>query len=217
MTLPVRTGMTIGELARYVVGVKKLDVDLTVVPMDHWTRGEYFDETGLPWVNPSPNLRTMTAAELYPGLGFLDFSGVSVGRGTETPFELFGAAWMKGAEVAAGLNARKIPGVSFSATTTSVAENANRYPFHGQTIEAVKIAVADRRVLNSPEMGVEILSVLHRMYPSQFAVEKTLRLIGSRSVVEAIERGEDPHAIEAAWKAKLAEYVAARKAYLIYR
>jgi SSS family transporter len=216
MPLPVRTGMTIGELAKYVVGVKKLDVELTVVPMEHWTRAEYFDETGLTWVNPSPNLRTMTAAELYPGLGFLDFSGVSVGRGTATPFELFGAAWMKGAEVAAALNARKIPGVTFSASTTSVAENANHYPFHGQTIEAVKIAVTDRRVLHSPEMGVEILSVLHRMYPEKLDVEKTLRLVGSRSAVEAIQRGEDPRAIEDAWKAKLAEFEAARKAYLIY-
>jgi uncharacterized protein YbbC (DUF1343 family) len=216
MPLPVRTGMSIGEFAKYVVGVKKLDADLVVVPMEHWTRAEYFDETGLTWVNPSPNLRTMTAAVLYAGLGFLDFSGVSVGRGTETPFELVGAAWMKGAEVAAALNARNIPGVIFSATTTSVAENANRYPFHGQMIEAVKIAVTDRRALDSPEMGVEILSVLHRMYPEKFDVEKTLRLVGSRSVVEAIERGEDPRAIADAWKAKLGAFIEARKAYLIY-
>ena len=216
MPLPVRTGMTIGELAKYVVGVKHLDVDLTVVPMEHWSRSQYFDETGLPWTNSSPNLRTMTAAVLYPGLGFLDYSPVSVGRGTDTPFEVFGAAWMHAAEVAGALNARKIPGVSFSATTTSVAENANRYPFHGQTIEAVRIAVTDRRALDSPEMGVEILSVLHRMYPSQFQVEKTLRLVGSRSTVEEIERGDDPREIAESWKPKLAEYVEARKAFLIY-
>ena len=192
MPLPVRTGMTIGELARYVVGVKHLDVDLTVVPMEHWSRGQYFDETGLPWTNPSPNLRTMTAAVPYPGLGFLDYSPVSVGRGTDTPFELFGAAWMHAADVAAALNARHIPGVSFAATTTSVAENANHYPFHGQTIDAVRVVVMDRRALDSPEMGVEILSVLHRMYPAQFQVEKTLRLVGSRSTLDAIGRGDDP-------------------------
>ncbi len=184
--------------------------------MEHWTRGEYFDETGLPWVNPSPNLRTMTAAELYPGLGFLDFSGVSVGRGTDMPFELFGAAWMKGAEVAAALNARKIAGVRFTATTVSVAESANRYPFHGQTIDAVRIVVRDRRVMDSPEMGVEIVSVLHRLYPGKLDVEKTLRLVGSRSVVDAMERGDDPRAIAEAWGAKLAEFVEARKAYLLY-
>ncbi len=217
MPLPVRTGITIGELARYIVGVKHLDMDLTVVPMEHWTRAQYFDETGLPWVNPSPNLRTMTAAVLYPGLGFLDFSGVSVGRGTDTPFELFGAAWMHGAEVAAALNARHIPGVSFAATTTSVTETANRYPFHGQTIEAVRMAVTDRRALNSPEMGVEIVSLLLRMYPAQFQVEKTLRLVGSRSTLDAIERGDDPRSIAEGWDLKLAEYMAARKAFLLYQ
>ena len=216
MPLPVRTGMTLGELARYVVGVKHLNVDLTVVPMERWSRSEYFDETGFPWTNPSPNLRTMTAAELYPGLGFLDFSGVSVGRGTNTPFQLFGASWMHAAEVTDALNARHIPGVQFSATTASVTETANHYPFHGQTIDAVRIAVTDRRALNSPEMGVEILSVLHRMYPGQFAVEKTLRLIGSRSTLEAIERGDDPRAIAEAWLPQLSTYKDARKPFLLY-
>ena len=217
MPLPVRNGMTIGELARYVAGVKHLDVDLTVVPMEHWTRGEWFDETGLPWTDPSPNLRSMTAAAIYPGLGFLDYSGVSVGRGTETPFELFGAAWMHAAEVADALNTRHIPGVSFTASTATVAETANHYPFHGQTIDAVRIAVTDRRALDSPEMGVEILSVLHRLYPAQFKVQTTLRLIGSRSTLEAIERGDDPRAIAEGWTPKLAEYERARKEFLLYR
>jgi len=123
---------------------------------------------------------------------------------------------MHAADVAAALNARHIPGASFAATTTSVAENANHYPFHGQTIDAVRIAVTDRRVLDSPEMGVEIVSVLHRMYPKQFDVEKTLRLIGSRSTVEAIERGDDPRAIADGWNAGLAAYREARKSYLLY-
>jgi len=216
MPLPVRTGMTIGELARYIVGVKHLDVDLTVVPMQYWARGEYFDETGLSWTNPSPNLRTMGAAILYPGLGFLDFSGVSVGRGTDTPFELFGASWMHAAEVVEALDARYIPGVSFRATTTSVAETANHYPFHGQTIEAVGITVTDRRALDAPELGVEILSVLHRLYPGQFDLEKTLRLIGSRSTLDAIERGDEPRAIAEAWAPKLAAFEEARKPFLLY-
>ncbi len=216
MPLPVRTGLTIGELARYVVGAKRLDVDLTVVAMQHWSRGEYFDETGLPWTNPSPNLRTLNAAILYPGLGFLDFSGVSVGRGTSTPFELFGASWMHAADVADALTARHIPGVSFSAMTTTVAETENHYPFHGQTIEAVEISVTDRRALNSPELGVEILCALHRLYPTQFEVEKTLRLIGSRSTVDAIKRGDDPRSIADSWAPKLTAYVEARRAFLLY-
>jgi uncharacterized protein YbbC (DUF1343 family) len=216
MPLPVRSGMTIGELARYVAGVKHLDVDLAVVPMEHWSRGEYFDETGLTWTNPSPNLRTLSAAMLYPGLGFLDFSGVSVGRGTATPFEMFGASWMHAADVADALTARHIPGVSFRAMTTTVEETANHYPFHGQTIDAVGVSVTDRRALDSPELGVEILSALHRMYPTQFEVEKTLRLIGSRSTLDAIERGDDPRSIADAWAPKLAAYVEARKAFLLY-
>jgi uncharacterized protein YbbC (DUF1343 family) len=216
MPLPVRTGMTIGELARYVAGVKHLDVDLAVVPMEHWSRGEYFDETGLTWTNPSPNLRTLSAAILYPGLGFLDFSGVSVGRGTSTPFELFGASWMHAADVADALSARHIPGVSFRAMTTTVEETANHYPFHGQTIDAVGVSVTDRRALDSPELGVEILSALHRLYPTQFEVEKTLRLIGSRSSLDAIERGDDPRRIADAWTPKLTAYVEARKPFLLY-
>ncbi len=216
MPLPVRNGMTMGELARYIAGVMHLDVDLTVVPMEHWSRGEYFDETGLPWTNPSPNLRSLTAATLYPGLGFLDFSGVSVGRGTSTPFELFGAAWMHAAKVADALNARHIQGVRFTATTTTVAQTPNHDPFHGQTIDAVRITLTDRRVLNSPEMGVEILSTLHRMYPKQFNVEKTLWLLGSQRTLDEVEHGDDPRAIAMGWSPKLAQYIKVRRQFLLY-
>jgi uncharacterized protein YbbC (DUF1343 family)/CubicO group peptidase (beta-lactamase class C family) len=216
MPLPVRHGLTLGELARYIVGTKHLDVDLTVVPMQHWSRNEYFDETGLPWTNPSPNLRSLTAATLYPGLGFLDFSGVSVGRGTSTPFELFGAVWMHAGGVAAALNARHIPGVSFAATTTAIADDANHYPFHGQTIDAVRITVTDRTALNSPELGVEILSTLHRLYPQQFQLEKTLRLIGNRATLDAMAHGDDPRSIAATWSPALASYLEAREPYLLY-
>jgi uncharacterized protein YbbC (DUF1343 family)/CubicO group peptidase (beta-lactamase class C family) len=216
MPLPVRHGLTLGELARYIAGTKHLDVDLIVVPMQHWSRSEYFDETGLPWTNPSPNLRSLAAATLYPGLGFLDFSGVSVGRGTSSPFELFGAAWMHADEVAAKLNARHIPGVSFAPTSTEVAEDANHYPFHGETIGAVRITVTDRNALNSPELGIEILSALHRLYPAQFQVEKALRLIGSRATLDAIERGDDPRSIAASWSPALASYLEGRAPFLLY-
>jgi uncharacterized protein YbbC (DUF1343 family) len=216
MPLPVRHGFTIGELARYIVGTKHLDVDLIVVPIQHWSRSKYFDETGLTWTNPSPNLRSLMAATLYPGLGFLDFTGVSVGRGTGTPFELFGAAWMQADEVATALNAWHIPGVSFAATSTTIAEDSNHYPFHGQTIEAVRITVNDRNALNSPELGIEILSALHRLYPAQFQVEKALRLIGSRATLDAIERGDDPRSIAASWSPALDSYLEARAPFLLY-
>ena len=217
MPLPVRHGMTLGELAQYINGSKHLGVHLTVVPMQHWSRAETFDQTGLPWVNPSPNLRSVTAATLYPGLGLLDLTNVSVGRGTSSPFEFFGAAWMKATDVAEALTARQIAGVAFSAATIAVAEDSNHYPFHGQTIDAVRITLTDRNVLDSPELGVEILSVLHRLYPAQFQLDKSLRLIGNRATLDAITRGDDPRSIAATWSDALAAFRAARAPYLLYR
>jgi SSS family transporter len=229
-SLPVRHGLTLGELARYDDGTKDLGADLTVIPMQQWSRSEYFDATGLPWTDPSPNLRSQIAATLYPGLAFLEMTNVSVGRGTATPFGLFGAgqsakdaktgvqppAWFHAADVAAALNARSIPGVSFVATTTAVAEDSNHYPFHGQTIEAVRINLTDRNVLDSPELGVEILTVLHRLYPTQFHLEKTMRLLANDATMKALERGDDPRDIAASWKPALDAFRARRQPYLLY-
>jgi uncharacterized protein YbbC (DUF1343 family) len=230
MPEPVREGMTMGELARSINGERHLYASLTVVPLEHWTRDQWYDQTGLPWVNPSPNLRNMTAAALYPGLGFFDATNVSVGRGTTTPFEIFGAgtpapdkttgkqdpAWFRGADVAAALTARAIAGVTFAATTVNVAEDANHYPYHGQTIEAVRMNVTDRLALDAPEMGVQILSVLHKLYPNQFKLEKALRLVGSKSTIDAIARGDDPRAIAAGWSEGLVDYELRRGFYLLY-
>jgi uncharacterized protein YbbC (DUF1343 family) len=217
MPLPVRHGLTLGELARYIDGTKHLDAHLTVIPMQHWSRTEYFDATGLPWTNPSPNLRNLTAATLYPGLGFLDFANISVGRGTSTPFELFGAAWLHAADVADALTARHIPGVTFAATTTTVAEDANHYPFHGQTIDAVRITLTDRTLLDSPELGIEILSVLHHLYPTEFQLDKTLRLIANRATLDALQRGDDPRNISFSWTTALDQFQSARTPYLLYK
>lgn len=228
--LPVRHGLTLGELARYDDGTKDLGADLTVVPMQNWSRAEYFDETGLPWTNPSPNLHSLTAATLYPGLAFLETTNVSVGRGTSTPFELFGAgrpakdvktgvqapAWFHATEVAAALNARHIPGVSFSATTASVEEGRYHYPFHGQTIEAVRVTLNDRKALDSPEMGLEILSVLHRLYPTQFHLDRAMRLVANEATMSELERGDDPRDIAAGWKHGLEAFRSRRLPYLLY-
>jgi uncharacterized protein YbbC (DUF1343 family) len=124
---------------------------------------------------------------------------------------------MKAPEVAAALTARQIPGVTFSAATTAVAEDSNHYPFHGQTIDAVRITLTDRNALDSPELGVEILSVLHRLYPVQFQLDKSLRLIGNRDTLDAIARGDDPRSISATWSSALAAFRAAREPYLLYR
>jgi uncharacterized protein YbbC (DUF1343 family) len=244
MPEPVQSGMTLGELAKFIVGERiatsagsstgKLNTMVTVIPMQNWHRDEYFDQTGLTWVNPSPNLRSVTEAVLYPGVALLETTNVSVGRGTDTPFELFGAgtpaatrasaaspepaqpAWFDGNAVAAYLTARKIPGVTFAATTYTVADDANKYPYLGQTIEGVRITVTDRVALDAPEMGIEILSALHRLYPAQFKLAKAMTLVANEQTMAALERGDDPQAIAKGWAADLARFKERRAKYLIY-
>jgi uncharacterized protein YbbC (DUF1343 family) len=250
MPLPLRHGMTLGELAKYFRGPypKSCSVQtgpgrgrsladcfpwVTVVPMQNWRREEFFDQTGEPWVNPSPNLRSVTEAMLYPALGMMDATNVSVGRGTATPFEVFGAgataathnaagvvpatpAWFDGNAVAAYLTARKIPGVAFTATTFPVAEDANHYPYHGQTIEGVRLTVTDRNALDSPELGIEILSALHHLYPTQFKLDKAAPLVANSETMAALERGDDPRTIAAGWAQGLADFKSRREMVLIY-
>ncbi len=258
MPLPLRHGMTLGELAQFfnaraVAGgyfrpgrsgttpQAGLHAQLTVVPMQHWQRREFFDETGVPWTDPSPNLRSLEAATLYPGLGLLDYANISVGRGSATPFEFFGAGvaarqsgsqtsgsgsktWFHAADVVAALNARHISGVTFAATTAAIAEDKNRYPYHGQSIEAVRITVTDRHQLDSPELGMEILAALHRLYPAQFQLDKTASLIANHATFEALQRSgpdakpdpEDPRRIAHAWDSWLAAYNKARQPFLLY-
>jgi SSS family transporter len=187
-----------------------------VVKMDGWKRWEFFDTTGVKWVNPSPNLRSVEEATLYPGVGMMDPTNVSVGRGTVMPFEVFGAAWMDGAKVAAYLSERKIPGVSFEATKFAVAETVEKYPGHGQTIDGVKMTVTDRVALDSPEMGVEILSALHKLYPAEFKLEKAAGWVANTATMAGLERGDDPRAIAKGWKAGLMEFEIGRKRYLLY-
>jgi uncharacterized protein YbbC (DUF1343 family) len=202
---------------------------LTIVPMQNWDRDEYFDQTGIKWVNPSPNLRSVEEATLYPGLGMLDATNVSVGRGTATPFEVFGAgatsatkdapaqpAWFDGKAVADYLTARKIPGVAFATTRFAVAEDANKYPYHGQTIEGVRMTVTDRAALDSPELGIEILSALHHLYPAQFKLDKAALLVANTETMAALNRGDDPRAIAATWAPALAQFKARRAKYLLY-
>jgi uncharacterized protein YbbC (DUF1343 family)/CubicO group peptidase (beta-lactamase class C family) len=202
---------------------------VTVVEMQGWMRDEFYDQTGLPWINPSPNLRNVQAATLYPGVGMLDFANISVGRGTAAPFEVFGAgttpatqtapavpAWFDGNAVAAYLTARKIPGVSFAATKFAVAEDANHYPYHGQTIEGVRLTVTDRTALDSPELGIEILSALHHLYPVQFKLDKAAALVANTETMAALARGDDPRTIAASWTSDLAAFKARREKVLLY-
>ncbi|HEY4357615.1 MAG TPA: sodium/solute symporter [Acidobacteriaceae bacterium] len=210
---------------------KGLHAPLVVVSIQDWKRSEYFEDTHLTWVNPSPNLRSPTANILYPALGLIEFNNISVGRGTDAPFSFFGAgipakdkktgeqppAWFHGAEVANYLTARRIPGVRFIATTMPIVEDANHYPFHGQTIEAVKVELVDRRQLDSPELGIEILAALHHLYPTQFNLDKAMPLVLNQATMDALRRGEDPRKIAASWIPSLDAFRAARAPYLLYQ
>jgi len=216
--LPVRHGMTLGELARFDNGEGALGAKLTVVAMQGWRRGEFFDETGLRWVNPSPNLRSVTEELLLPGVAFFDATrNVSVGRGTTVPFEHIGASWMKGADLASYLNEREIAGVSFAPTRFRVEEDENQYPFHGQEIEGVSIAVTDRAALDSPELGLELVAALLKLYPGEFKADKTKGLIANEETLKAVEAGVDPRAVAAGWKAGIDGFRARREGYLLYR
>jgi SSS family transporter len=200
--IPLRHGLTFAELARYFAILPNscaTPPHLTVVPMQNWQRPEYYDQTQLPWINPSPNLRSVTANILYPGLGLFDATPISVGRGSPTPFEQIAAPYLNPTELIAYLNARKIPGVTFTPTTLTIAEDPNHYPGHGQTLPAVHCTVIDRNALNSVELGLELISALRHLYPTRFPLEKVAPLLASKSTMQALEANQDPRAIAATW------------------
>jgi uncharacterized protein YbbC (DUF1343 family) len=210
--LPVRHGMTVGELAEMFNHEEHLGVDLRVIKMRGYRRTDWFDETGLEWRNPSPNLRNLTESVLYPGVAMVESSNVSVGRGTDTPFELLGAPWMDGRRLAEYLNARRIQGVRFLPVTFT--PRSDRY--QGEACSGVQIMLLDRQALNSPEMGVEIASALYHLFPREFELDKTLTLIGSHQVVDEVRQGEDPRRIAFLWQAALEKFRAMRSHYLLY-
>ena len=237
--LPARHGMTIGELARYYnaeatpaarateifaggtnsvtsTTSKGIGAHLTVIPLQGWTRTLYLDQTGIVWNNPSPNLRSVTAATLYPGIGLFETSNLSVGRGTATPFEHFGAPYLKPDDVLGCLTPSRIPGVAFSATTMNIAESEDHYPYHGQTIPGVKLTVTDRSVLDTPELGMEIMTCVHKLYPTQFNLARTINIIANAETMAALQRGDDPKAIAAGWKPALDAFRLKRTPYLLY-
>jgi uncharacterized protein YbbC (DUF1343 family) len=210
--LPVRHGMTVGELATLFNAEMKIGVKLHVIKMRGYERNYWYDDTGLLWLNPSPNLRTLSEAILYPGVAMVESSNVSVGRGTSTPFELLGAPWIAGEELASYLNNRRIKGIRFIPVEFTPATS----PFKNQLCHGVQIALLDRQILDSPALGVEIVSALYRLYPKDFQLGKTLGLIGSREVLQAIKNGQDPAAIAQNWLEPLEQFYKLRSKYLLY-
>jgi uncharacterized protein YbbC (DUF1343 family)/CubicO group peptidase (beta-lactamase class C family) len=211
--MPIRHGMTLGELARLFNGERALGADLDVVPMKNWRRDQWFDETGVPWTNPSPNMRNLVAATVYPGIGAIESTNISVGRGTDTPFEQFGAPWIDGTALAAALNARNIPGVRFYPVTFTPAADAK---LGGQVCRGAFVVVTDRDRLRPVRVGVEIASALSRLYGGQFNLDLGLTLLGSKALIDRIRSGEDPAAIAASWAADEAKWRTTRAKYLLY-
>jgi uncharacterized protein YbbC (DUF1343 family)/CubicO group peptidase (beta-lactamase class C family) len=210
--VPVRHGMTIGELARMFNAERGIHAKLTVVPMEGWQRGDWFDSTGLGWVNPSPNLRSVTEAALYPGVALIEGTNVSVGRGTDTPFELVGAPWIKSRELAAYLNARGIAGVRFVPVTFTPTAAV----YNGAKCEGVNILLTDRNGFDAPELGVELASALRKLYPADFKMERMAELLVNQSAYDALIANQDPRRIAQDWQQDLEKFEVTRKKYLIY-
>lgn len=211
--MPVRHGMTVGELAKLFNAENKIGADLAVVPVKGWQREQWFDETGQPWVSPSPNMRTMNEATLYPGVCLIEGANVSVGRGTDTPFEHVGAPWMDGRRLAAELNGRRLPGVRFY--PTSFTPTASKYK--GEVCQGVFILVTDREVMKAVRVGVELIAAVYRLHGDKLEIDKVLRLVGSENVVARVKAGEDPARIAASWADDEARFRLFRARYLLYR
>jgi len=212
-SLPVRHGMTIGELAKMFNSERGINARLQVVPLEGWIRGDWYDSTGLAWVNPSPNLRSLTEATLYPGVALVEGTNVSVGRSTDTPFELLGAPWINSSELAQYLNARDISGVRF--VPVSFTPTAST---HGvQRCQGVNIILVDRNGFDAPELGVELASALHKMYPEQFHMERMNDLLVNQAAFDAIAKGDDPRRIAEDWREPLEKFMQVRQKYLLYK
>jgi uncharacterized protein YbbC (DUF1343 family) len=210
--MPIRHGMTLGELARLFNDYGHIGCDLEVVSLEHWARAAWFDETALEWVNPSPNMRNLTEATLYPGIGAFEFANISVGRGTDTPFEQVGAPWIDGRRLAEALNARAIPGVRvYPVRFTPTASK-----FAGEACSGVFFVVTDREALKPVLLGVEIASALVKLFPSAIDFGKTSLLLGSVDTLNRVRAGEDPATIAATWAVAESQWRRLRAKYLLY-
>ena len=212
-TIPVRHGMTVGELARLYNAQLKVGCDLRVVRMENWRRAMWFDATGQAWVNPSPNMRSLTEATLYPGVGLLETTNVSVGRGTDTPFELLGAPWVDGRKLAAYLNGRGLAGVRFVPLRFTPRASV----FKDKECGGVNIVVTDRARFRPVRAGLEIAVALRRLYPQDWKVEDYARLLVNADTLERVRRADDAEEIARSWQARLDEFRRARTQALLYR
>jgi uncharacterized protein YbbC (DUF1343 family) len=211
-SLPVRHGMTMGELALLFDADLHLGTRLEVVAMRGWRRASYYDETGLPWTNPSPNLRSVDETLLYDGIGLLEGTNLAVGRGTGTPFEVVGAPFVDGDALAAAMQSAGVRGASFAPVTFTPTSSKHR----GKACSGVRITVQDRRALDPVRLGLALALALHRLHPTEFQALDLDRLVADKSVVAAVLAGEALGAICGLWKDKLQAFRAKREKYLLY-
>ncbi len=210
--IPVRHGMTVGELARMFNGERGLGLDLQVVRVEGWRRSDFFDATGLKWVNPSPNMRSLTEAILYPGIGLLETTNLSVGRGTATPFEIIGAPWLDAAKLESVLNRAGLPGVGFRA----VSFTPDASVFRDQPCQGVTIAITDRAAFEPLRTGFEIARQLRILYPQAWKADRYDRLLGNRQVLEAVLAGKSTAQIESIYRPALEDFRRRRCRFLLY-
>jgi uncharacterized protein YbbC (DUF1343 family) len=211
--IPIRYGLTIGELAEFFNHENHIDCDLHVIEMKNWHRNYFFESTGIRWTPPSPSLRTLKGSIVYPGLDILQSAGVSVGRGTESPFEEFGAPWIVGADVAGDLNELHLPGLHFSDQPFIPVSGL----YGGHRCGGVGVRVTDRAAVRSIRMGIEIATILKKRYPRDFDPSKLITLIGNQETIDMLVKGDSPDAIVNRWAASLAAFDATRRQYFIYK
>jgi uncharacterized protein YbbC (DUF1343 family)/CubicO group peptidase (beta-lactamase class C family) len=210
--IPVRHGLTVGELALLFNSERKIGAEVAVVKMEGWRRADFFDGTSLTWVNPSPNMRSLTEALLYPGVGLLELTNLSVGRGTDTPFEVVGAPWVDGQKLGDALNRAGLAGVRF----VPVKFTPKSSKFINEECGGVDIVVTDRGSFRPVATGVEIAYQLNRLFPNAWKVDDYIRLLASRAALAALKEGKTPAEIAGTWQAGLADFARIRKNYLLY-
>lgn len=211
--IPVRHGMTVGELAKMFNAERRFNAELIVIPVAGWTRNQWFDQTGLPWTNPSPNMRSLVEAILYPGVGLLEMTNLSVGRGTGTPFEVVGAPYIDDMRLGEELNRLELPGVRF----VPIRFTPTASTFKDKPCGGVSILLTDRDRCQVVDIGIAIAQTLHRLYPGQFEIDKLMKLMGNAATLSAIKADAELGRIRSNWNNDLSSFAARRARYLIYK
>lgn len=210
--LPIRHGMTVGELALLIGAERGWKTDLIVVKCEGWKRADWWDATGLLWINPSPNMRSLTEATLYPGVGLLETTNVSVGRGTDTPFEVLGAPFIEGRALAHLLNSRNLPGIRF----VPIRFTPRASVWEAQECGGVQLLLTDRNRFAPVRTGLEIALALRALYLEEWQASRFLHLLASRTVMDGLLAGEDYAALSRRWTRDLREFLKIRGEFLLY-